>query len=347
MPQKRNPCKNHPAKLTVRKCYYCKDSICSACQLHLDHHLFCGNFCYSRWKWKEIYKNINLSKELVGIFVLLVISNLIIIFYFNIKFETLKEELKVVENLPEKNTQVKNHQFKIDSVRYPLENMMQLKLNLTNGAVVALNRDGAFVESEIQDSEAVYFSDQILHQGPNNFSIYMLDNGGKSYLVDSFSVDFNSSRIDYMRRYINEIKDDSNGIALTFDGGSQNHGTSKILDILREKQIQCTIFLTGSYLENNPDLTKLMTQDGHEIGNHSFSHPHLTTLEIDGSTQSPDNVNRQFLHNELNSTDSLFYSITKKHLAPFWRAPFGEINQDILLWAAEAGYKHVGWSRYI
>ncbi len=42
--------------------------------------------------------------------------------------------------------------------------------------------------------------------------------------------------------------------------------------------------------------------------------------------------------------DSMFRRLTGIHLAPLWRAPFGELNRDILRWAAEAGWKHTGWS---
>ena len=43
-------------------------------------------------------------------------------------------------------------------------------------------------------------------------------------------------------------------------------------------------------------------------------------------------------------TDSLLYYNFGVHLKPYWRAPFGEYNETILRWAAELGYKYVGWS---
>jgi len=89
-----------------------------------------------------------------------------------------------------------------------------------------------------------------------------------------------------------------------------------------------------------------MIEDGHEIANHSYSHPHLTMLEQDGSNRTLPGVDRNFLHRQLLKTDSTFQRITGQSMAPFWRAPFGEINRDILYWAAEIGYKHIGWSRY-
>ncbi len=108
--------------------------------------------------------------------------------------------------------------------------------------------------------------------------------------------------------------------------------------------MQCTMFLTGNFIRLYPEYVRRMVADGHELGNHSFSHPHLTLLEIDGSSNSKDYVNREFIRRQLGTTDSLFQEVTNRHLTPLWRAPFGELNKDILLWAAEAGYKHINWS---
>ena len=55
-------------------------------------------------------------------------------------------------------------------------------------------------------------------------------------------------------------------------------------------------------------------------------------------------VSRGYFQQQLNVTDSLFYNLFKKRLKPYWRAPYGEINREILFWAAELGYRHIGWS---
>ena len=163
-------------------------------------------------------------------------------------------------------------------------------------------------------------------------------------MIDSFTITFKSARVEYMRRYVSRIKGDSSGIALTFDGGSTDNGTEKILNILRENNVRCTMFLTGDFLKKYPKLVKQMVLDGHEIGNHSYSHPHLTMLEKDGSTNTRENVNRQLVHEQLLKADSIFQRISGYPMAPLWRAPYGEINNEILLWAAEAGFKHIHWS---
>jgi peptidoglycan-N-acetylglucosamine deacetylase len=347
MALKRVPCKNHADRLTVRKCYFCKDAICSYCQKTLEHHLFCGFTCYLRWKWNQIRNTIPVAPEVVILFALLLFSNLLLIGYFNQRINSLRHEL--IANAQESQITIADEAsvpVKMDSVRFPLENMLQLKIQLREGNVAVLKRDGRFIDSQIQNEQQLVFGNQYLNQGENSFALYMLENNGRSYLIDSFSVRFHSTRLAYLSRSIEQIKERGKYVTLTFDGGSMNKGTRQILDILRGRDVCCTMFLTGDFIERYPDLVRQMIDDGHEIANHSYSHPHLTMLEQDGSNHTLPGVDRNFLHQELLKTDSIFLRISGRPLVPFWRAPFGEINRDILQWAAEVGYKHIGWSRY-
>ncbi len=133
-------------------------------------------------------------------------------------------------------------------------------------------------------------------------------------------------------------------IALTFDGGEYAGQTEEILRILKTKGIKTTIFLTGKFMKRHPELVKKMLQDGHEIGNHTMNHPHLTTYATTFSHETIPEVTKEFLEKELKETERLFYRITGKKMAPLWRAPYGEINDEILGWAQELGYIHVGWT---
>jgi peptidoglycan-N-acetylglucosamine deacetylase len=64
-------------------------------------------------------------------------------------------------------------------------------------------------------------------------------------------------------------------IALTFDDGPNKDYTPKILDILKKKKIPATFFVTGGNIENNIPLVRRIYNEGHEIGNHTFTHPNL------------------------------------------------------------------------
>lgn len=137
---------------------------------------------------------------------------------------------------------------------------------------------------------------------------------------------------------------DRREVLVSFDAGSSDRGALEILNALREAGVKTTIFLTGEFIRRNPDLVRRIVADGHEVGNHTDTHPHLTTYARDGRQATRPGVDRAFLTNELSKTAKLFQETTGKALAPFWRAPFGEHNEEIRGWAAEAGYWHVGWT---
>lgn len=135
-----------------------------------------------------------------------------------------------------------------------------------------------------------------------------------------------------------------NELSITFDGGSEATDTGAILNILRERNIKTTIFLTGEFIKRYPELVKKMDEDGHEIGNHTFTHPHLTTFEKNFRQETLPNVDREFLIKELKETARIFKELTGKDIISYWRAPYGEQNAEIRQWAYEAGFTHVGWT---
>ena len=64
-------------------------------------------------------------------------------------------------------------------------------------------------------------------------------------------------------------------VALTFDDGPSSEWTPKILDILKQKGVKATFFIAGTNGETNPSLVQRILAEGHEIGNHTFTHPNL------------------------------------------------------------------------
>jgi len=136
----------------------------------------------------------------------------------------------------------------------------------------------------------------------------------------------------------------STKISVTFDGGMGSRQASEILDILKKRKIKTTIFLSGRFIRANPGITRRILADGHEVGNHTTTHPHLTQLEINGTQKTLPNVTRAFLLDELNTTERLFFKVTGRHMSPLWRAPYGEINKELRRWAFSAGYLHIGWT---
>ena len=133
-------------------------------------------------------------------------------------------------------------------------------------------------------------------------------------------------------------------LVVSFDAGSSDRGARQILDALRARGIQTTVFLTGAFIRRYPDLARRVAQDGHEVGNHTDTHPHLTTYAEDARQATRPGVDRAFVARELRATAEAWRSATGRALSPLWRAPYGEQNPEIRAWAAQEGYWHVGWT---
>ncbi len=78
---------------------------------------------------------------------------------------------------------------------------------------------------------------------------------------------------------VNRVDTDENVIALTFDDGPTAKHTPGVLALLREKDVTATFFLIGSEAEQNIDQTRAIVAAGHEIGNHTFTHPDMTLAD--------------------------------------------------------------------
>ncbi len=85
-------------------------------------------------------------------------------------------------------------------------------------------------------------------------------------------------------------------VAITFDDGPDPEWTPKILDVLKRENAKATFFLIGLQAENNSALTRRIKDEGHEIGNHTFTHPNIS------------NISRSHMRLELNLTERLFAS---------------------------------------
>lgn len=133
-------------------------------------------------------------------------------------------------------------------------------------------------------------------------------------------------------------------IAVTFDGNASSNGTAELLDLLHELDLEITLFLTGGFIERHPTLVRRAVLAGHEVGNHTYSHPHLTTYADNRRHSLLPNVNKRWFHDQLRRTEAAFLEATGRPMAPLWRAPYGEENSTLRGWAMELGYLHVRWS---
>jgi len=143
---------------------------------------------------------------------------------------------------------------------------------------------------------------------------------------------------------IHLVRDAGPRLSITFDGGASSNGTAELLGLLQELELRVTLFVTGEFVDREPQLVRRAVLEGHEVGNHTLSHPHLTSYASDRSHRLLPGVTHEWFHNELRATERRFREATGRPMAPYWRAPFGEENATLRRWALELGYLHVRWS---
>lgn len=124
-------------------------------------------------------------------------------------------------------------------------------------------------------------------------------------------------------------------VALTFDDGPHPHHTRKILDILKKEGVKATFFLVGDNVEKFPHLVEEIVEDGHEVGNHSFSHARLAKMPWGRMAE------------EIEKTDSAvnrFAGVWPK----LFRPPYGSLSlrllsyvilkkRTLVLWSVDSG----------
>ncbi|MGN6704741.1 MAG: polysaccharide deacetylase family protein [Rhodanobacter sp.] len=79
---------------------------------------------------------------------------------------------------------------------------------------------------------------------------------------------------------------------LTFDDGPDPQHTPPLLDLLRQHQVRATFFLIGSKAERQPQLVRRMLDEGHRLGNHSWSHPDFNRLSLAAKMDEIDRTDR-------------------------------------------------------
>ena len=129
----------------------------------------------------------------------------------------------------------------------------------------------------------------------------------------------------------NSVHVDGPYIALTFDDGPSAALTPKLLDLLAARHLKATFFVVGQNAADHPDILKRAVREGHEIANHSWSHPNLGKM-------SDEAVRR-----ELQKTDDAIAAAIGKR-PTLLRPPYGSITASQKRWIhQEFGYRIIIW----
>ncbi|WP_051280474.1 polysaccharide deacetylase family protein [Anaerovorax odorimutans] len=129
---------------------------------------------------------------------------------------------------------------------------------------------------------------------------------------------------------IYSVSCDEKKIAISFDAAWGDEHTKPILDILDKYNVKCTFFLVEFWVNKFPDDVKEIYKRGHEIGNHSSTHPNMSKLSTDE------------IEKELCETEEKIKELTGKKPTVF-RPPFGAYSNTLIETCEENGYKVIQW----
>lgn len=113
---------------------------------------------------------------------------------------------------------------------------------------------------------------------------------------------------------ITAVRTPSSVVAMTFDDGPHPTHTPRLLDMLRERELKATFYLIGNRVVQYPQIARRIAEEGHEIGNHSWSHPFLDRMGTAAVTR------------EIDQTTSAIFQVTGRPPVTF-RPPYGAFTR--------------------
>ncbi len=126
------------------------------------------------------------------------------------------------------------------------------------------------------------------------------------------------------------VQTDKPQVAISFDAAWGADDTDRLLEILEENDVKATFFMCGYWVDKYPEEVKKIAEAGHDLGNHSATHPHMSQLTKEQITE------------ELTGAGNKVKELTGVEMDLF-RAPFGEYTNDVISAAQECGYYTIQW----
>lgn len=126
------------------------------------------------------------------------------------------------------------------------------------------------------------------------------------------------------------VATDEKKVALSFDAAWGNDDTQNILDILAKHNVKVTFFMTGEWMGKYPDDVKKIADAGHDLGNHSENHKHMTRLS---EQQCKDEIMKA--HNRIKELTGIEMDL--------FRPPYGDYNNMVVGVARDCGYYTIQW----
>ena len=145
--------------------------------------------------------------------------------------------------------------------------------------------------------------------------------------------DVGKENVEVMKKYNGIFMGNSEKktVYLTFDAGYEAGYTEKIINVLKENNVTATFFITGHYLNTQPDLIKKMIDNGNIIGNHTVNHKCLTDISLD-------EVKKEIMELHTAVYEKFGYEMK------YFRPPKGEFSERTISYINSLGYTSTLWS---
>ena len=130
---------------------------------------------------------------------------------------------------------------------------------------------------------------------------------------------------------IYNVQTEENAVSLTMNCAWNADDIDKILKTLKDNNVKATFFMVGSWVDKFPEEVKKIAKEGHEIANHSNTHPHVNKLNIDKNCE------------EITKCSEKLKNITGKEVN-LYRCPYGEYNNTVINAANSLNYYSIQWS---
>lgn len=126
------------------------------------------------------------------------------------------------------------------------------------------------------------------------------------------------------------VETDKKQVSISFDAAWGAEDTDDLLSILRNNNVKATFFLCGYWVDKYPEEVKKIANDGHDLANHSNTHPHMSQLSVEQ------------IKKELMETHDKVKNLTGISMNLF-RPPFGEYNNNVITGAEQVNYYTIQW----
>jgi len=359
-------CENHPDTVASYQCAVCKKRMCYNCAIHSFGNFYCSTKCLvTDISDKFISLIFQVISGIQAIFTipfrkkkglirhsfieLILVAGLAISFFFIWKLNSqLKSfyDKKSFTTAGKDTTLIPSPEiFTPNRDGMVLQNTITIKGRAEQGRIISLLKNNRIVDAKLIKNGPFTFKNIKLNRGINKLDVRAISADGRISNFQTITLTYAPPSLSFLAADFNRGSPYKKKIAFTFDAGAEDNAADEILDTLKEYGVKATFFLTGRFIKKYPLTVKKIVQQGHEVGNHTLTHPHLTTFASNRRHLTLNGITKERIKTELTVTDSIFYVLTGRHMARLWRAPYGEFNKEILMWAAECGYRHTGWTR--